>query len=127
MIICAVPLILSFVALAAAQCPGVHIFGARKTTVPLGYGTAGFTVNLTLGAVSGSTAKAINYPACGGQASCGSVTYASSVVQGVAAVASQVNAFNTKCPSTQLVLIGYSQASSFFCLSFPWLCSDPDS
>lgn len=32
-----------------------------------------------------------------------------SVVQGVAAVAAAVNSYNTQCPSTKLVLVGYSQ------------------
>ncbi|KAJ7622646.1 putative acetyl xylan esterase [Mycena polygramma] len=94
---------------AAAQCPQVHIFGARETTVPPGYGTAGAVVTSIQGAFPGATAEAINYPACGGQASCGGVSYASSAVQGVAAVASQVNSFNTQCPNTVLVLVGYSQ------------------
>lgn len=68
-------------------------------------------VNLILNAYPGSTSEAISYPACGGQASCGGVSYANSVVQGVSAAASAVNAFNTRCPNTQLVLVGYSQVS----------------
>lgn len=95
--------------LAAAQCPSVHVFGARETTAPPGYGTAASVVASITASYAGSTGEVINYPACGGQASCGSVSYASSAVQGVAAVASQVNAFNSKCPSTVLVLVGYSQ------------------
>ena len=91
------------------SCPSIHVFGARETTAPPGYGTAGVVVDLVLGAHSGATSEAINYPACGGQASCGDVSYAASAVQGVAAVASAVNAFNTQCPETQLVLVGYSQ------------------
>lgn len=94
---------------ARQSCPSIHVFGARETTAPAGYGTAGVVVNLVLNAHPGATSEAINYPACGGQASCGSVSYANSAVQGVAAVASAVNAFNTKCPQTQLVLVGYSQ------------------
>ncbi|KDR73829.1 hypothetical protein GALMADRAFT_141611 [Galerina marginata CBS 339.88] len=90
-------------------CPNIHVFGARETTAPPGYGTAGVVVNLVLGAHPGATSEAINYPACGGQASCGSVSYANSAVQGVAAVAAAVNSFNTQCPQTQLVLVGYSQ------------------
>lgn len=95
--------------LAAAQCPQVHIFGARETTVPPGYGTAASVVQSIQNAYPGATAEAINYPACGGQASCGDVSYAQSVIEGVAAVASQVNTFNTQCPNTILVLVGYSQ------------------
>ena len=93
------------------SCPAIHVFGARETTVSPGYGTAGVVVNLILNAYPGATSEAIVYPACGGQASCGSISYANSVQQGVAAVAAAVNAFNTKCPSTQLVLVGYSQVS----------------
>ena len=93
-------------------CPNIHVFGARETTAPAGYGTAGVVVNLILNAHSGATSEAINYPACGGQSSCGGVSYASSAVQGVAAVASQVNSFNSQCPSTILVLVGYSQVSN---------------
>jgi acetylxylan esterase len=100
-----------------ASCPAIHVFGARETTAPAGYGTAGVVVNLILNAYPGATAEAINYPACGGQASCGSVSYANSVQQGVAAVTAAVNAFNTKCPSTQLVLVGYSQVSLLSILS----------
>ncbi len=117
------PVILSLLGLAAAtplelldrqsSCPSIHVFGARETTVSPGYGTAGVVVNLILAAYPGSTSEAITYPACGGQSSCGSISYANSVVAGVAAVASQVNAFNTKCPSSQLVLVGYSQVFSF--------------
>jgi acetylxylan esterase len=96
---------------ARQSCPSIHIFGARETTVPPGYGTAGFIVNLVLNAHPGATAEAISYPACGGQVSCGGISYANSVVQGVAAVASAVNSFNTICPESQLVLVGYSQVS----------------
>jgi len=95
-------------------CPQIHVFGARETTVPPGYGTAGVVVNLITGAYPNSTAEAINYPACGGQSSCGSVSYANSVIQGVQAVASQVNSFNQQCPSTLLVLVGYSQGGQIF-------------
>ncbi|KAG8869834.1 carbohydrate esterase, partial [Tulasnella sp. 331] len=100
--------------LAAAQCPQVHVFGARETTAPPGYGTAGVVTNEVLAAYPGSTSEAINYPACGGQASCGSVSYANSVIQGVAAAASQVNTFNSQCPNTILVLVGYSQGGQIF-------------
>ena len=92
-------------------CPDVHIFGARETTASPGYGSAGTVVNLILNAYPGSTAEAISYPACGGGSSCGGVSYGNSVLQGVSAVASQVNTFNSECPDTKLVLVGYSQVS----------------
>ncbi|KAK4866528.1 hypothetical protein LT330_008460 [Penicillium expansum] len=91
------------------NCPGLHIFGARETTASPGYGSSNTVVNGLLSAYSGSTAEAISYPACGGQSSCGSVSYSNSVAQGIAAVASAVNSYNTQCPSTKLVLVGYSQ------------------
>ncbi|KAF8172396.1 putative acetyl xylan esterase [Mycena galopus ATCC 62051] len=102
-------IILLSATLVAAQCPQVHVFGARETTAPPGFGTAASVVSSIQNAFPGTTAEVINYPACGGQASCGSVSYASSVIQGVSAVANQVDAFNSQCPNTILVLVGYSQ------------------
>ncbi|KAH7096375.1 putative acetyl xylan esterase [Auriculariales sp. MPI-PUGE-AT-0066] len=106
--------LLPLLGLASAQCPQVHVFGARETTVSPGYGTAGSVVTSIVNSYSGATAEAITYPACGGQSSCGSVSYASSVQQGTRAVASQVNAYNTQCPNTVLVLVGYSQGGQIF-------------
>jgi acetylxylan esterase len=94
-----------------SSCPNIHVFGARETTAPAGYGSSSTVVNLILNAYAGSTSEAINYPACGGQSSCGGVSYGNSVVAGINAVASAVNSFNQRCPNTQLVLVGYSQVS----------------
>lgn len=91
------------------QCPGIHVFGARETTVGPGYGSSGTVVNLVIGAHPGTTSEAISYPACGGQASCGGISYANSVVQGINAVVTAVNNFHNSCPNTKLVLVGYSQ------------------
>jgi len=92
-------------------CPQIHVFGARETTASPGYGSAGTVVNKILAAHSGATAEAINYPACGGGSACGGVSYSSSVQKGTAAVVSAVSAFAKQCPSTELVLVGYSQVS----------------
>jgi acetylxylan esterase len=96
------------------SCPKVYIFGARETTVPQsnGYGTAGGLVNSVKAAYSGAGSEAIVYPACGGGSACGGVSYDNSASQGTAAVVKAVTAYNQKCPSTQIVLIGYSQVSN---------------
>ncbi|VDC06426.1 unnamed protein product [Peniophora sp. CBMAI 1063] len=99
---------------ARATCPQLHIFGARETTAPPGFGTAGPVVQSIMNAFPGSTSEVINYPACGGQASCGGVSYANSVIQGIQAVTNQVNSFNAQCPNTHLVLVGYSQGGQIF-------------
>lgn len=120
-------------ALEKRACPGVHVFGARETTAgagmsspmttskyprltntTIGYGSAGPVVTSIVNAHSGATSEAIVYPACGGQASCGGVAYASSVSQGTTAVVNAVSAFAKQCPSTELVLVGYSQVSHLF-------------
>jgi acetylxylan esterase len=46
-----------------SNCPNVHVFGARETTAPAGYGSSSAVVNLVLNAYPGSTAEAISYPA----------------------------------------------------------------
>jgi len=94
---------------ARQSCPGVHIFGARETTAPAGYGTSQGLVNMVKQAYSGATSEAINYPACGGQSQCGGVSYDQSASQGTSAVVSAVTSFNQRCPDTKIVLIGYSQ------------------
>lgn len=112
------PLILSLLLGATASasplterqsCPPVHIFGARETTVPQGYGTSAGLVNSIQSAYPGSTKEAIVYPACGGQSNCGGVSYDNSASQGTAAVVRAVTNLNQRCPDTKIVLVGYSQ------------------
>ncbi|PVI05938.1 carbohydrate esterase family 5 protein [Periconia macrospinosa] len=112
---------LSLVTLASANpiverqsCPKVYVFGARETTVGPGYGTAGGLVQQVQSAFPGAGAEAIVYPACGGQSSCGGVSYDNSASQGTAAVVKAVTAYNQKCPNTQIVVIGYSQGGQIF-------------
>lgn len=65
------PVILFFLGLSTASpvelveerqssCPNIHVFGARETTAPAGYGTAGVVVDLVLNQYPGSTTEAIN-------------------------------------------------------------------
>lgn len=96
---------------ARQSCPEIHIFGARETTVPSGYGSAGAVVDMIKREFPGATSEAINYPACGGQAQCGGIQYGDSARQGTQAVANAVNSFHQRCPNTKLVLVGYSQVS----------------
>ncbi|KAF2154855.1 carbohydrate esterase family 5 protein [Myriangium duriaei CBS 260.36] len=96
------------------SCPKVHVFGARETTASPGYGSSSTVVNLILNTYPGSTSEALSYPACGGQSSCGSVSYAQSVQQGVQAATTAINNYHTACPQTQLVLVGYSQGGQVF-------------
>ncbi|KAF2717302.1 carbohydrate esterase family 5 protein [Polychaeton citri CBS 116435] len=96
------------------NCPPIHIFGARETTVPPGYGSAITVVDEILHDHPASTSEAINYPACGGGANCGGVSYSASVANGTNAVVSAVSAFAAKCPHTELVLVGYSQGAEIF-------------
>lgn len=93
----------------SSSCPSVHVFGARETTASAGFGSSSTVVNLITAAYSGATSEAISYPACGGQSSCGSVSYADSANQGTSAVATAVNAYVEQCPDTDIVLVGYSQ------------------
>lgn len=96
--------------LAARQsCPDVHVFGARETTVSQGYGSSATVVDLVTAKYSGATSEAIVYPACGGQASCGGISYGDSVNNGTNAVTDAVNSYVASCPDTQIVLVGYSQ------------------
>lgn len=95
-----------------ANCPKIHVFGARETTVPQGYGTSQGLVNMVTQAYPGATKEAIVYPACGGQSSCGGVSYDNSARQGTAAVVKAVTDLNKRCPDTKIVLIGYSQVGS---------------
>ncbi len=93
-------------------CPSIHIFGARETTAPPGYGEAGELVDNIISANSGATSEAIDYPASGDNPS-----YADSRAAGVTAVNSQVSTFASQCPETKIVLVGYSQGAEIFDLA----------
>jgi acetylxylan esterase len=87
------------------SCPPVHVFGARETTAPAGYGSSESVVEAIVAANSGATSEAIDYPAVGDS------QYSASVQAGVQAVAEAVNNYVQQCPDTKIVLVGYSQGS----------------
>lgn len=93
------------------SCSEIHVFGARETTAPPGYGTSEGLVQMVQQAYPGTTAEPISYPACGGQGSCGGASYDDSAQQGTSAVVSAVTSLNQRCPDTKIVLIGYSQVN----------------
>ncbi|KAL7629141.1 hypothetical protein AAE478_000660 [Parahypoxylon ruwenzoriense] len=99
------------------SCPKIHIFGARETTAPPGFGSALTVVNLVQQANDGATSESIVYPAAGGN------MYAASVTAGVAAVANQTNMFNQMCPESRIVMVGYSQGAQIVDDAF---CGGPD-
>ncbi|KAI1414768.1 carbohydrate esterase family 5 protein [Hypoxylon sp. FL1857] len=99
------------------NCPNIHVFGARETTAPPGFGSASTVVNLVQRANFRTTSESIVYPAAGGD------VYAASVAAGVAAVANQTNAFNQMCPRSKIVMVGYSQGAQIIDDAF---CGGPD-
>ncbi|EQB54919.1 cutinase [Colletotrichum gloeosporioides Cg-14] len=93
------------------DCPPIHIFGARETTAPPGFGAAAKIVDDLTKANQGATNEAINYPACGGGTDCLGVSYADSVKNGTDSVATAINDFNKRCPQTKIVMLGFSQGA----------------
>ncbi|CAF3619764.1 unnamed protein product [Fusarium graminearum] len=107
----------------AQSCPDIHIFGARETSVAPGFGSTGALIDMIKADHPGATSEAIDYPACGGQASCGGVEYGVSAKQGTEAVTTAVNELNKRCPNTKIVMIGYSQGGQIMDNN---ICGGPD-
>ncbi|KAI1258831.1 carbohydrate esterase family 5 protein [Xylariaceae sp. FL1019] len=105
-----------------STCPEIHIFGARETTAPPGFGSSSTVVALIQQAYPSATNESIIYPAAGENLYGGSA-YGASVAKGVAAVAKQTNLFFQKCPDTTLVIVGYSQGAQIVDDAF---CGGPD-
>ncbi|KAI0972701.1 carbohydrate esterase family 5 protein [Xylaria arbuscula] len=100
-----------------ASCSDLHIFGARETTAPPGFGTASAIVNLIKGAYPAASIESITYPAAGGN------MYGASVAAGVRAVAAQTNTYFQNCPNATIVVVGYSQGAQITDDAF---CGGPD-
>ncbi|KAI0470208.1 carbohydrate esterase family 5 protein [Xylaria cf. heliscus] len=90
------------------SCSSLHIFGARETTAPPGFGTAATVVNLIQRSYPAASTESIVYPAAGGN------LYGASVAAGVRAVAAQTNSYFQKCPNTTLVM-GAQIVDDAFC------------
>ncbi|KAK8079551.1 acetylxylan esterase precursor [Apiospora hydei] len=89
-------------------CPKVHVFGARETLQPPGFGTTKSVVDSIVRANNGSTtSEAIIYPAAGEDEE----EYASSARAGVEAVVRQTKSFADMCPESLIVMVGYSQGA----------------
>ncbi|KAI0428546.1 carbohydrate esterase family 5 protein [Xylaria sp. FL1042] len=99
------------------SCSNLHVFGARETTAPPGFGTAATVVNLIQRAYPTASTESIIYPAAGGN------MYGMSVAAGVRAVAAQTNSYFQKCPNTTIVVVGYSQGAQIVDDAF---CGGPD-
>ncbi|KAK4186545.1 Acetylxylan esterase 2 [Podospora australis] len=101
------------------SCPALHIFGARETTAPQGFGTAQTFIDLVIQTFGSNvtSSEEIFYPAAGGR------EYPASVTTGIAAVIKQTATFAARCPKTVLVVHGYSQGAQIVDDAF---CGGPD-
>ncbi|KAI0516750.1 carbohydrate esterase family 5 protein [Xylaria bambusicola] len=100
-----------------ASCSELHIFGARETTAPPGFGTTGRVIESIQRAYPDASAESIVYPAAGGN------MYGGSVAAGIRAVAAQANSYFQQCPNATLIVIGYSQGAQIVDDAF---CGGPD-
>ncbi|KAB5570189.1 acetylxylan esterase precursor [Coniochaeta sp. 2T2.1] len=100
-------------------CPQLHIFAARETTAPPGFGSAQTLVDLVTARFpgGGTTSEAIDYPAAPGD------QYGASVAAGIAAVVRQTAEFAERCPGAVVVMHGYSQGAQIMDDAF---CGGPD-
>ncbi|KAI1853150.1 hypothetical protein JX266_001856 [Neoarthrinium moseri] len=100
-----------------SDCPAIHVFGARETTAPPGFGSSQLVVRMITTANSGATSEAIIYPASSDP------SYAISVSAGIEAVTKQATAFHQQCPESRIVMVGYSQGAQIMDDAF---CGGPD-
>ncbi|KAK7981651.1 carbohydrate esterase family 5 protein [Apiospora saccharicola] len=89
-------------------CPKIHVFGARETLQPPGFGSTKSVVDAILSSHNGSaTAEGIIYPAAGED----NQAYTASAEEGVEAVVRQTKSFVDMCPEAMIVMVGYSQGA----------------
>jgi Cutinase len=97
----------------STACADIHYIVARASTEPQGFGISGTVSNASASKYPGSTAESIVYPAL-------LLPYEPSSTAGTAATKKQLTAYVDKCPSSRIVMIGYSQVSQLPCQFF-WL------
>lgn len=88
------------------SCAQIHIIIARGSKEPPGPGKIGKLAEQIIASNLGTTNESITYPA-----TLDTNKYAYSSAQGTAAMKKQLTDYATGCPSTQFVLLGYSQGA----------------
>jgi acetylxylan esterase len=95
----------SAVASSGSGCAQVSIITARASTEAAGEGITGNLVTAIVNASTQTVSRAsVNYPAT-------LQNYASSSLQGINALKSQLTTLVQNCPNTKVVLLGYSQGA----------------
>jgi len=89
---------------ATACATGVHIIVARASTEKPGQGIIGAVASQVTDAVPGSDSEAVEYPAT-------LTDYLASEASGVAAMQKLIESYATRCPSSKIALMGYSQGA----------------
>lgn len=88
-----------------ACATGVHMIVARASTEQPGQGIIGSVATQVQQAVPGSDSEAVDYPAT-------LTDYLTSEASGVAAMTKLIQDYLTRCPSSKIALMGYSQVCS---------------
>lgn len=88
---------------------GVHMIVARASTEAPGEGIIGAVATQVQQSVPGSDSEAVDYPAT-------LTDYLNSEASGVAAMKQLIQSYVARCPSSKIVLLGYSQVFSFHSL-----------
>ncbi|GKT48266.1 acetylxylan esterase 2 [Colletotrichum spaethianum] len=88
----------------ATCATGVHLIVARGSNEPPGSGRIGSVANGVVAAISGSQIAPLDYPATFDN-------YSSSVAVGTGAMKTALTQYNSRCPNSKVVMLGYSQGA----------------
>jgi acetylxylan esterase len=97
---------------ASPTCAPVHIIASRASGEAPGEGIIGSFSTLVKQMIPGSTSEALVYPA--------SMPYSGSIPIGVTNLKSAIASYSSACPTSKLVLMGYSQGAA---VTVDTLCS----